>query len=138
MADFYPFQRQLLNDIGTGKIKPGEMIIAMSGRNSGKSMATAATIERLMKDLMNRPVESLICSESRVCGARYYCVEPVGGNWVEMEKWCVETFGDPSDFWDLKNDSFMWPVNGRWYKNNRKFWFRNAKDRDWFIVRWNS
>jgi hypothetical protein len=26
----------------------------------------------------------------------------------------------------------------RWYMNNRKFWFKTEKDRNWFMLRWSS
>ena len=108
--------------------------IMSMGRQMGKSWATQA-YKRLMDDLQNKPVEALICDEGKVYGARYYTVEPVGGVWYEMETWCMDTFGTPGiHMWDSGSVD---PAQ-RWYMNNRKFWFRNAKDRDWFILRWNS
>lgn len=120
--------------------RASELKITMSGRNAGKSIWTSKAIERLMNDLMNRPIEELVLGEGRVSGARFYTVEPVGGNWLDMETWCVETFGTASDVWNIAhgNDTFIWPEDGRWYKNDRKFWFRNVKDRDWFVIRWNA
>lgn len=29
----------------------------------------------------------------------------------------------------------VWTPDQRWYANNAKFWFRNPKDRDWFVLR---
>lgn len=125
-----------------GKTEVGvkELKIMMSGRNVGKSIWTAKAIERLMKDLQNRPVEELMLGEDRFAGARYYTVEPIGGNWIEMEVWCIKTFGPSAEVWDIKSSDteFMWPEVGRWYKNNRKFWFRNERDRTMFILRWSS
>ena len=97
-----------------------------------------SALHRIMEDVLNRPIEDLILSESRISGARYYTVEPVGGNWQDMENWCIKTFGDPAEIWDIKttDEQFIWPENGRWYKNNRKFWFRNEKDRTTFLIRW--
>lgn len=136
MADLYPFQQQLLNKLVSGGIKPGEMMIMSSGRRAGKSHFTAQAIKRLMDDLNNRPVEDLVLTEGRIHGARYYCVEPVGGNWLDMEAWSIKTFGVPGDTWP--KDDFNWPDNMRWAMNNRKFWFRNERDRDWFIIKWRS
>ena len=65
--------------------------------------------------------------EGRVFGARYYTVEPVGGNWWEMECWCFDTFG-------VSEGAFE--PSQRWYMNDRKFWFREKKDLEWFVVRW--
>jgi hypothetical protein len=95
-----------------------------------------AAYKRLFDDIYQRPVEDLILSEGTVYGARYYCVHPVGGSWMEMEVWCLDTFGDPgSKMWG--EDKAPEPAL-RWYMNNRKFWFRTEKDRNWFIVRWSK
>ena len=120
-----------------GGWKKGEMMVLMAGRSTGKSMLNQA-FGRLYQDILNRPVEELVLDESRFCGSRFYTVEPIGGNWLEMEVWCTKTFGEAAEIWDVKsaNEEFMWPVFGRWYKNNRKFWFRNERDRTMFILRW--
>ena len=108
---------------------------AMSvARQNGKSHFTAVAIKRLMDDMLNRPVEDLVLSEGTVFGARYYCVEPVGGNWARMEIWCHDTYGEAASVWDAKN--INWPDCGRWYMNDRRFWFRDDRDRTMFILRW--
>lgn len=133
----HPWQKDLLNVAYQYK---GKGVIQITGRHAGKSNFSAQALRRLWDDVINRPVESLICDTGRIYGKRYYTVEPVGGNWVEMESWCVEVFGDPAEVWDIKasGEEFMWPENGRWYKNSRRFWFRDEKDRDWFVIRWNA
>ena len=72
-------------------------------------------------------------SEGRVYGARYYTVEPVNASnkWNEMMEWMISTFG-PSAC------DGVWTPSMRWYANNAKFWFRNKKDLDWFVLRWAS
>lgn len=80
----------------------------------------------------------LIIDEGRVFGARYYTVNPdikayepfwYHQDWHDMENWCKETFGAiPSDG--------VWTPNARWYMNNRKFWFRDKKDLEWFVLKW--
>ncbi len=132
----HPWQQKILVDIESGGIKPGEMMVMMAGRNIGKSIWTAKAIDRLMKDLQNRPVEELVLNEQPVHGARYYTVEPVGGNWIDMEIWCKTVFGEPGDMWD--SNDWVWPETARWMQNNRKFWFRNERDRTVFIMRWSS
>jgi hypothetical protein len=76
-------------------------------------------------------------SEGNVFGEKYYTVDPnVSGDpywyhqdWHDMENWCIKTFGvTPKDG--------VWTPNARWYMNNSKFWFRNKKDLEWFIIRW--
>lgn len=136
MADLYPFQQKLLIDIESGGVKPGEMMIMMAGRQVGKSMFSAQAIERLLRDLNSQPVVDIVIGEGTVYGSRYYTVEPIGGNWLEMEKWCAETFGEGSRaLWGEKTAPE--PAR-RWYANNRKFWFKSEKDRDWFIVMWRA
>jgi hypothetical protein len=66
-----------------------------------------------------------------ICGQEYLSVAPINAEaqWSDMMQWMVNTFG-PTPF-----DS-IWMPDQRWHVNNAKFWFRDAKDRDWFILRW--
>jgi hypothetical protein len=133
----YPFQKDLLDKITSGGVKPGQLSIFAAGRQTGKSTLTQQTIDRLMRDLNSRPIEELVLSEGRVYGARYYCVEPVGGNWRDMEDWCISTYGaSTGSIWAQEVDKSTPLVNERWYGNNRKFWFRNERDRTLFILKW--
>jgi len=119
--------------------KPGEMVTMTAGRGTGKSVLTKAAIQKMFNDIMNpqpQPISDLILEENRLGGTRYYTVEPVGGTWADMEAWCTTAFGEPGDMW--RSQDFVWPEAARWMQNNRKFWFRNIKDRDWFIMRWRS
>lgn len=117
--------------------KPGELVTYGAGRQTGKSIMTQQAIERLMQDLMNRPIEQLVLSEGRVYGARYYCVEPIGGNWREMEDWCIKTYGSSTgSIWAQEVDKTTPLQCERWYANNRKFWFRNEADQTMFVLKW--
>ena len=70
----------------------------------------------------------LMISEGTVYGKRYYTVEPI--KWFhELEEWCIKSLGYPP----LDG---VWQPNSRWYMNNRKFWFRDKKDLEWFVLRW--
>ena len=102
----------------------------MTGYISKKLSSKA--IHMILDDVMERPLEELICTEGKVYGIRYHCVEPVGGCWMEMETWALSAFGDPSSIWD----NLMPEAGCRWYMNNRKFWFRQEKDRTMFILKW--
>lgn len=122
-------------DLVTG-VRKGEMTVMMSGRQAGKS--TMAAYSRLFNDIMNgnTKVSDINLSEGTVYGSRYYTAEPVGGNWLEMETWCSEVFGEGSRaLWGEKTAPE--PAR-RWYANNRKFWFRSEKDRMMFIMKWSS
>jgi hypothetical protein len=127
----HPWQLNLLDKMTQYK---GKGMTTITGRNLGKSAFSAQAFQRLWEDLHARPVEDLKLTEGTVYGARYYCVEPVGGSWLEMEQWCHETFGAPGDkIWD----SGPAPIPAqRWYMNNRKFWFRNEVDRMVFVLKW--
>jgi hypothetical protein len=111
-----------------------ELKISMGGRNIGKSHWTNMAIDRLMRDLNSHPISDLVLSEGTVYGSRYYCVEPYGGSWMDMELWCMEAFGTAS--------GSIWGENPapepamRWYMNNRKFWFRDEADQLMFVMKW--
>ncbi len=92
-------------------------------------------LKRLLNDLKDRPVEALTFGQGTVYGSRYYTVEPVGGNWFEMEIWCLDTFGPTGSLWSEKKNLTPEPLQ-RWYMNDRKFWFKEQKDRDWFVIKW--
>ena len=126
-----PWQKELLEKMTQYK---GKGLIQITGRQLGKSVFSAQALKRVMDDILAQPVTDIVLSEGRVYGARYYTAEPVGGNWHEMEAWCYQTFGDDSyPIWG--EDRAPEPAQ-RWYKNNRKFWFRNEADRTLFVLKW--
>jgi hypothetical protein len=126
-----PWQINFLNKMQG--IKPGKMSMITAGRHSGKSMLSSQAFQRLWEDMGQRPIEELKLSEGRVHGARYYCVEPIGGNWRDMETWCLDAYGDCGSVWDLVKAP---EPNARWYMNDRRVWFREEKDRLMFILKW--
>ena len=74
----------------------------------------------------------LTLGDGTVYGARYLTVHPSNSSkWNEMMEWMIKTFGPTA------HDG-VWTPNMRWYANNAKFWFRNEKDMNWFILRWSS
>jgi len=69
-------------------------------------------------------------SESTVYGKPYLTVQPMNSvKWKEMEAWMIETLGPTSV-------DGVWTPDMRWYMNNSKFWFRDKKDLEWFLLRW--
>lgn len=131
--DLKPWQEKLVNEIMQGR----ELKLTMAGRNMGKSHFTQQAIDRLMRDLNSQPISDLVLSEGKIYGARYHCVQPIGGNWMDMEIWCLDTYGNPGSLWQETKNLTPEP-NQRWYMNDRKFWFRNERDRTMFILRWSS
>jgi hypothetical protein len=110
----------------------GKGVVQITGRQTGKSQMQAYM--RLWNDIHAHPVEDLKLSEGTVYGSRYYCVEPIGGNWMDMEVWCMDMFGGPGDkIWG--EEKAPEPVR-RWYMNNRKFWFHDELDRMVFVLKW--
>jgi len=80
----------------------------------------------------------LIIDEGRVYGSRYYTValnfraDPATWfrlEWEEIEEWCENTYG-PTPV------NGLWTPNCRWYVNDSKFWFREKKDLEWFVLKW--
>lgn len=57
-----------------------------------------------------------------------YWVQPINYSsfeWADMDTWVRATFGDTD-----------WSDKGRWVGSSRKYWFRDAADRTWFVLRW--
>jgi len=127
----YAWQLDLLDKMTKYK---GRGFVQMTGRQIGKSAFSAQALQRMIDDLYSQPISDIKLSEGTVYGARYYTAEPVGGNWPEMEAWCYETFGD--DVSPIWGEAKAPEPAQRWYKNNRKFWFRNEKDRMLFVLKW--
>jgi hypothetical protein len=71
-------------------------------------------------------------STGTVFDQKYLTVAPMNaeGKWSDMIEWMVTTFGPVDD------SHGVFTPNQRWYANNAKFWFRDQKDRDWFVLRW--
>jgi hypothetical protein len=131
MGMIYPWQIDLLDKMTKYK---GKGLIQITGRNTGKSTMSSSAFQRLWNDLHARPIEDIRLSDGTVYGARYYTAEPIGGDWLEMQTWCLNTFGDSGKhIWGSKETPE--PAQ-RWYMNNRKFWFRNETDRMVFVLKW--
>lgn len=124
----YKWQQEVIEKMTQYK---GKGLVQITGRNTGKSYWSNQAVQRLMKDLMEQPISDIKLSEGTVYGNRYYCAEPIGGNWIDMEMWCMDTFGGPGDAWD----KYPKP-EARWYMNNRRFWFRDEIDRMVFVLKW--
>jgi hypothetical protein len=125
----HSWQQTLLDNVITHR---GRSVTQITGRQMGKSQMQAYM--RLWNDIHYRPVEDLKLTEGTVYGSRYYCVEPVGGNWPEMQEWCLNQFGDSGKhIWGEKETP---NPQQRWYMNNRKFWFLDDADRLMFVMRW--
>ena len=74
--DLKPWQEKLVNGLMQGR----ELKLIMAGRNMGKSTLNQQAIDRLIRDLNNRPIEELVLGQRTYMKTLYYTVEPVGGN----------------------------------------------------------
>lgn len=110
-----------------------ELSIWMAGRQTGKSLIHNI-FQRIADDIRNQPVTEMVLSEARMNGARYYVAEPIGGNWIDMEAWIVQRMGSAGEVW--ARDDFTWPELPRWFKLDRRFWFRSEADRTLFVLKW--
>ncbi len=130
--DLYPWQERLVDAMIKNK---GQKMTMFTARQLGKSARTQQAIDRLMRDLTSKPVSDLILSEGQVYGSRYYCVEPIGGNWLDMEVWALDTYGGTGSIWG-QADNDVPGTYARWYMNDRRFWFRNEADITMFVLKW--
>ena len=125
----YKWQQEILNRMTNFK---GKNMLTITGRSIGKSIMTANAVERLKDDL--GPYQ-LKLSQIELNGELYYEIRPVGWmhkdelQWNDMITWVVDTFGPTA------RDG-VWTPGQRWYANNARFYFKDIKDRDWFIMRW--
>ena len=76
-------------------------------------------------------------AEGTVYGTKYYNVKPFRDpdeiiSWDDVMTWCINTFG-PSGTEDKPG---VWTPNERWYANNSLFWFKDKKDLEWFVLKW--
>ena len=115
------------------KMTKGKGLVQVTGRNTNKSVTQA--YHRLWNDIMSSAeVSDIRLGEGTVYGSRYYTAEPIGGNWIEMEAWCYQAFGN--DAYPIWGEKTAPEPAQRWYKNNRKFWFRSEADRTMFVLKW--
>ena len=78
-----------------------------------------------------------LTASGTVYGKRYYTIAPPMGesDWAAMMTWCEETYGPTGNLWRETKNLTPEP-NQRWYANNAKFWFKEEKDFNWFVLRW--
>lgn len=121
----YDWQTDLLK-----QIKPGQTLNVMTaGRNVGKSQL--ANYMKLWNSVYYREMLTIKLEEGKVYDEPYHVVKLYGFIWPEVEDWCTASFGPTPK-------EGVWEPHGRWYANNGALWFRNKKDLDWFLIRWQS
>ena len=124
-----PFQQAVYDKLAGG-LTPGQLTLYGAGRQTGKSylnwyfLKTRYYDTNLCKEIV-LPMKP--ASKYRFSRAKWYEAK-VPRNQQAAYSWCVKQFGpEPyySDAWS------------RWYFNvDRTFRFRDAKDYEWFLLRW--
>ena len=123
------YQQAMLDKLNNGGFKRDEITIFSAGRQTGKSM--------YMNLLKTRYYGTNLCKEIvfpmkpepkyKFSRAKWY-EATLPGDRQAVFAWCTEQFGPEPyhpDAWS------------RWYFNvNRTFRFRDAKDYEWFLLRW--
>jgi hypothetical protein len=124
------YQQALWDNLSQGGFKQGQMTLYSAGRQTGKSM--------YMNLLKTRYYGTNLCNEillpmkpepkykfSRV---NWYQAEFNIKDYTDVVHWCREQFGPHPrnpDAWS------RW-----WHQYEDKIHFRDAKDYEWFLLRW--
>jgi hypothetical protein len=124
-----PYQQALWDRINQGGFKHGEMTLFSAGRQSGKSM--------YMKMLKNRIYGTNLCKEIFLpmkpepkykFSRDWYVAEFDWRKSSEVNEWCAQQFGPHP-----KNPD-AW---SRWQRiYDERVHFRDAKDYEWFLLKW--
>lgn len=119
------YQQSVWDKISHGGFKQGQIALYAAGRQTGKSNLNAWFQNNLCKEILlpMRPEPKYKFSRANWYVAEY--------DWVhqsEVYEWCRQQFGPHPMYPDA------W---SRWYnKYNEKIHFRDAKDYEWFMLRW--
>jgi len=76
----------------------------------------------------------LLVNQGTVLGHAYHTIQPIGYDWMEIETWAYQVYGDRGSVWHIREEGGL----ARWYMNSGKFWFRDQRDVTTFLLRWAS
>ena len=92
--------------------------------------------ELYVNGILQKKGPMLELGENLIFDHTYYTVYVNGRNlygdytvWEDMISWAVDTYGPTEIPGPLTTGK-------RWYVNNAMFWFKEEKDREWFVLRW--
>ena len=141
-----PYQQALWNTVSSG-FKAGQMMIISAGRHSGKSYLNQLYGNNLCQEIMLTGQHNLkelgffvdphypktkaalnrLMPKYKFSRAKWY-ESKLYKNVDNALDWCEQHFGKEPNHPDA------W---SRWYFNvDRKFRFRDEKDYEWFLLRW--
>ena len=123
-----PYQQALWDRLNQGGFKQGQLTLYSAGRQTGKSTYSQYVKQWYGTNLCNEillPMKP--APKYKFSRAKWY-EATLPGDRQAVFAWCTEQFGPEPyhpDAWS------------RWYFNvNRTFRFRDAKDYEWFLLRW--
>lgn len=136
-----PYQQALLDKVSEG-FKAGEMMIISAGRQTGKSMLNQyygkLYNNNLCQEIMLTGQKHLRCTlgalnrlpvnKYKFSRANWYVAEYDNKHHFEVLEWCAQQFGPCPK----RPDAWSRWVN----KYSEKIHFRDAKDYEWFLLRW--
>jgi hypothetical protein len=121
---FLPFQQALWDRLSQGGFKQGQIALYSVVQQTGKSTLNTWFQNNLCKEIVS-PMKP--AHKYKFSRAKWYEAK-VPRNQQAAYSWCVKQFGPEPyhpDAWS------------RWYFNvERTFRFRDAKDFEWFMLRW--
>jgi hypothetical protein len=123
----YPYQQALYDKLSQGGFKRGQMPLYYSAvQHTGKSTLNTWFQNNLCNEIL-LPMKP--ASKYRFSRAKWYEAKLPRDQQAAFA-WCVKQFGPEPTITDA------WT---RWYFNvDRTFRFRDAKDYEWFILRWGT
>jgi hypothetical protein len=121
-----PFQQLLWDKVRQGGFKQGELMLITAGRQTGKSTFLKSVYYKNLCEEIMLPMKAE--PKYKFSRANWYVAE---FDWVhqhEVLAWCSQQFGPHP----ARPDAWS-----RWYnKYNEKIHFRDAKDYQWFLLKW--
>jgi hypothetical protein len=126
------YQQSLLDKLNQGGFKYGEMALYSAGRQTGKSTLNSLIKTLYYNMLPGYPITSVslkkLMPKYQFSRANWYVADFDWRNELEVFDWCTQQFGphpQRPDAWS------------RWYnKYSQLIHFRDAKDYQWFLLRW--
>jgi hypothetical protein len=124
------FQRALWDKFANGGFKKSDLAIISAGRQTGKSIYYNNLCKEIMLPGYPKTSVSLkrLMPKYQFSRANWYVADFDWVHQAEVLKWCAQQFGphpQRPDAWS------------RWYnKYSEKIHFRDAKDYQWFLLKW--
>jgi len=95
-----------------------------------RAMSEAKWVSELAEQFLAQLIEKRLETGYADNQPKYpYWVQPYNysaAEWLQINVWIIDTMG--SGDWSIEH--------GRWVGSDRKYWFRDERDRTMFILRW--